>query len=418
MTKQTTLADLDLAPGATDWMDRPSVQAVMAALGDKARFVGGCVRNAILGAPVHDIDVAVAARPQDAVQRLKEAGLRVVETGLAHGTVTAVTDGEAIEVTSLRADVETDGRHAVVRYTDDWDEDWRRRDFTMNAIYVDRSGAVFDPAGGVADAKAGRVRFIGEAADRIQEDYLRILRFFRFHAWYGRGAMDADALAACARLKGGVADLSGERVRAELFKLLGADAPGETLRAMAQAGVLPLASPPPYDFRALERFADIRRTETGAGGVSAALALAALCPTAGDSVADRLRLSRAERQTLAASSAAGGEAAAPETNAIRRGIYRKGRQTTCAGLMLAWARGAADVADAAWDAALAFAQSEPIPKFPLSGADAMAAGLPEGPAIGAALAAVEDAWIADDFRSDRAALLRELAATASGRSTR
>jgi len=236
-----------LNPDDHEWMTCPPVQAVIAALqagkpsdmpGPAVRFVGGCVRNALLGVKVDDVDVATPLEPQQVIAALEAAGLRAVPTGVAHGTVTAVADGYPVEVTSLRRDVETDGRRAVVAFTQDWTEDSGRRDFRLNAIYADPDGALFDPQDGVADVAARRIVFIGAAEDRIREDYLRILRFFRFRAWYGEGEIDTDAMAACKALVKGMRDLSAERVWKELRKLLGAPNPVAALTDMAAAGVL------------------------------------------------------------------------------------------------------------------------------------------------------------------------------------
>ncbi|MEM7491556.1 MAG: CCA tRNA nucleotidyltransferase, partial [Pseudomonadota bacterium] len=237
-----------------DWLTAPTTQAVMAMLdaaGHQALAVGGCVRNALLGAPVSDIDIATDARPETVLALADAAGFRAVPTGIDHGTVTVIADGTPYEITTFRRDVETDGRHAVVTYSDDPATDAARRDFTMNALYADRQGHVVDPLGGMPDLRAGRVRFIGTPAARITEDYLRILRFFRFMAWYGDPALgpDAEGLAACAAHQEGLAQLSRERVGHEMRKLLSAPDPGPALATMAQAGILarilPGADPAP-----------------------------------------------------------------------------------------------------------------------------------------------------------------------------
>src|SRR5579859_1790498 len=207
------------------WLDAKATRTLVAALdagGIDFRFVGGAVRDGLLGRKVSDIDVATPAMPGDVIRAVEAAGLKAIPTGIAHGTVTAVVGRQPFEVTTLRRDVETDGRHAVVAFTDDWRADAARRDFTMNALYADRDGRITDFFGGEADARAGRVRFIGDPGERIAEDALRILRFFRFHAWYGQGALDADGLAASTRLAGMIDRLSGERIRVELFKTLAA----------------------------------------------------------------------------------------------------------------------------------------------------------------------------------------------------
>ncbi|MEM7644870.1 MAG: CCA tRNA nucleotidyltransferase [Pseudomonadota bacterium] len=226
-----------------DWLRHPATQAVMGLLteaGHQALAVGGCVRNALLGAPVSDIDIATDARPDRVLALAEAAQMRAIPTGLDHGTITLVVDGLPHEVTTFRRDVETDGRHAKVAFSDDPATDAARRDFTMNALYADRHGQVVDPLGGLADLQAGHVRFIGDPAARITEDYLRILRFFRFTAWYGDPALglDAEGLAACAEHQDGLDQLSRERVGHELRKLLAAPNPAPEVAGMAQAGIL------------------------------------------------------------------------------------------------------------------------------------------------------------------------------------
>ena len=216
----------------------PAVLAALAASGDRARFVGGCVRDALAGRAVNDVDIATPTRPDRVIRLLEDAGIRALPTGLAHGTVTAAVDGAAIEVTTLRRDVATDGRRATVRFTDDWAADAARRDFTMNALYCDPDGTVHDHTGGLADLRAGRVRFVGSARRRIAEDALRMLRFFRFHAWYGAGPPDADALAACRELAPGLAGLAAERVWSELAKTLRAPEPAAAFASMEETGAL------------------------------------------------------------------------------------------------------------------------------------------------------------------------------------
>ena len=223
------------------WMTCKSTTAVLAALaaaGAPARFVGGCVRDSLLDRPVQDVDIATPTPPDEVIWLLTEASIKAVATGLAHGTVTAVIGRAHFEITTLRRDVETDGRRAKVAFTKDWAADAARRDFTINALYLDPDGAIYDPTGGLADLRAGRVRFVGDAAARIREDYLRILRFFRFHAHYGRGEVDRAGLEACRALAAGVASLSGERLQGELLRLLGAADPTPVLRLMAAEGIL------------------------------------------------------------------------------------------------------------------------------------------------------------------------------------
>jgi poly(A) polymerase len=287
-------------------MTAPATTAVLDALeaaggADCVRFVGGCVRNAVIGRPIADIDLATTLPPAEVTAALKAAGVRAVPTGVEHGTVTAIYKHQPIEVTTLRRDVETDGRRAVVAFTTDWREDAERRDFTLNALYARRDGTLFDPTGhGVADARAGRIVFVGDPLMRLREDHLRSLRFFRFLAWYGRGEPDAAAIAAVIALKDQVAILAAERISAELLKLLAAEDPRAAARLMHATGVLPAVLPGPLDLDRLEALVEI---ELSLGETDALARLAALLPDdQAEAVrsAERLRLSNAERDRLAA----------------------------------------------------------------------------------------------------------------------
>src|ERR1700761_6591170 len=284
-------------PAQHGWMTAPETIQVMQALGE-ARFVGGAVRNALLGAAVVDIDIAVPMPPSEAIARLVGRNIKVVETGLQHGTVTAVAGQHAFEITSLRRDVETDGRHAVVQFTDDWAEDAARRDFTINAMYAAADGEIFDYATGVEDLIAGRVRFMGDAATRIAEDYLRVLRLFRFHAWYGKGEIDAEGLRAAAAAKDKLKTLSAERIAKELLRLLEAGNPAPVLRVMAATGILPELLPGALNLPRLERLAEIDADNLYPR--DAVLRLASLLDGAetAHATSDRLKLSNAARLRL------------------------------------------------------------------------------------------------------------------------
>jgi len=389
------------------WMASAETRAVIAALQaagglDAARFVGGCVRDALLRRPVSDIDIATPLTPDEVTAALKAAGLGAHPTGVEHGTVTATAKGRPFEVTTLRRDVETDGRRAVVAFTTDWAEDAERRDFRLNALYLDPEGQLYDPTGGgIADARAGRIVFVGDPETRLREDHLRSLRFFRFLAWYGKGAPDAAALAACTRLKDGVAGLSGERVSKELLKLLAAPDPRPSVRLMAEAGVLGVALP---QAGGLARFEALAAFEA-----DPVLRLAALLPddrSAVAAAAKRLRLSNVQRQRLLCAVSdqivVNGDLS-PE--ALRRAIYRLGGATVRDRLLLARA---ASAEGGRWGELMGLAQTWTPPRFPLSGADAKAAGVPEGPQLGRLLKAVEDWWVAQDFTPDRHALLARL----------
>ena len=399
--------------GQPDWLTAAPAAAVMDALEAKggvdcARFVGGCVRNTLIGTQVADIDIATRLSPQAVIASLAAAKLKSVPTGVDHGTVTAIAGGRPYEITTLRRDVETDGRRAVVAFTDDWVEDARRRDFTLNALYAHRDGTIFDPTGqGVADARAGRIVFVGDPTERIEEDFLRILRFFRFLAWYGRGEPDAAALRACAASKDQVATLSAERISKELLKLLAAEDPRSAVALMAQTGVLAVALPAAGDLPRFEALVAI--------DADAVLRLAALLPddpAAAVGTAGALRLSNAERDRLAA--ALNPEpplASAMTPRDVRIHLYRLGAQAFSDRAKLAWAR---DGQAAAWRFVLGHTQGWTSPVLPVTGADAMGAGVPRGPLVGQALRAVEDWWIAEDFPADRMAALEKLRDVARG----
>lgn len=377
------------------WLSGAEAQAVCAMLsggGHQAYFVGGCVRNALLGAPISDIDITTDAPPERVVALAEAAGFKPVPTGIDHGTVTVVVHGQPFEVTTYRRDVETDGRRAVVAYAKSMEEDAHRRDFTMNALYATPDGTVIDPLGGLPDLTARRVRFIDDARERIREDYLRILRFFRFHAWYGdpAGGLDPEALAAIADLSAGIETLSRERVGAEVKKLLAAPDPAPAVAAMAQTGVLPHALPG-ADPRALAPLVHIEAE----AGVSPEPMRRLAC-LGGNSHQERLRLSKAEARRLGQLHENIGTSATPEALAYGLG------------------------AEAARDVALlnaAMLEALPPPdlearlakgaaaEFPLLPADLMPAL--QGRALGARLKELEARWVASGFALSRADLLGE-----------
>ncbi|GAW42528.1 CCA-adding enzyme [Brevundimonas sp. SH203] len=379
------------------WLEASATRAVMAALETEggsgcARFVGGCVRNSLLDQPVDDIDIATTLTPDRTMAALKAAGLKAVPTGVEHGTVTVVSERRPYEITTLRRDVETDGRRAVVAFTQDWAEDAARRDFRLNALYADADGQVFDPTGGgLADAAAGRIVFVGEAETRIREDYLRILRFFRFYAWYGRGAPDAAGLAACAALKAAMDQLSAERVSKELLKLLAAPDPQAAVQAMVQAGVLVQVLPSVQPLTLFQAMCDVTPDPV--------LRLSALLPaeaSAAAGVAGALRLSNVQRDRLTAA-VADGPVVAPDMDVAhaRAALYRLGRGAFEDRLARAEAAGGGDGA-----ALRRLAADWTPPKPPVNGRDLSRLGVPPGPETGRLLKAFEDGWIADDFPVD------------------
>lgn len=390
----------------TDWIDAPTTRAVIDALhavrADCARFVGGCVRNSIMGREVDDIDIATQLEPQAVIDALEAAGIRAIPTGIEHGTITAVIESKPFEITSLRRDVETDGRRAVVAFTEDWAEDAGRRDFRLNALYADAAGKIYDPiGGGLEDAEAGRVIFIGDADERLREDYLRILRFYRFNAWYGAG-IDAEGQAACARQKEGLREIAVERIWKELRKLLSAPDPVQAVVAMEESGVLALLLP---ECETLDGLHDLRVSETLAGvGADPMLRLMALIDRSAPSVmavTKRLRLSNAEADRLTMW-AADNLPKIPGMNGaeLRRTLYWHGKQAVV-DRALTSGENVRDhlYAIRAWKR----------PEFPVGGDDALAAGL-KGPQIGEALRALEEWWMGQDFQPEREELLARLEA--------
>lgn len=384
------------------WMsDAPSLRlfSALGAAGIAARFVGGCVRNAVLGRTIDDLDLAVDRPPPAVMRALEAARIKVVPTGLRHGTVTAVAESRVFELTTLRRDVETDGRRAIVAFTDDWLEDASRRDFTFNALYADPDGTLYDPFDGRADLAAGRVRFIGDPDARIAEDRLRVLRFFRFHAWYGRPPIDGVGYQACARNAAALGSLSGERVRKELLRTLEAPAAADALEAMGNAGVLDHWLP---EFDGTARLRALIAREDKPDGLRrlAAILSAEANPAA---IGKRLKLSTQETVRLEVMLArepvtdiAGGP------RAWRAGIYRLGNGLYADRLLLAIET------PGDWRAALALARGWTPPALPVSGGDALELGLKPGPKVGALIDAVERWWIDGDFTADRAACLAEL----------
>lgn len=388
------------------WMSDAATEAVMKALGAdgaERRFVGGCVRDAAIGRPVKDIDIATPDKPERVIELLQRAKIRVVPTGIAHGTVTAVLDGKPFEITTLRRDLETYGRHAKVEFTDDWVADASRRDLTFNAMSLSPAGELFDPFGGMADLAAGRVRFVGDPRQRIEEDVLRLLRFFRFHAHYGKPPPDEAALAACRELAPQLPGLSGERVQAELLKLLAAPDPAPVVTLMRDQEILKHLLP---EASAIDRLAGLVRIEAKPDPVRRLAALLVDGEGAARRVGERLKLSNADRERLL--QVAGPSELMPTMDARQRRLqlYRLGDGLYRDRVHLAWA--VAPKSDAeAWRQLLAVAD-QPIPEFPLKGRDALDLGIEPGPEVGRLLAAVERWWIEGDFQADRKACLKQL----------
>jgi poly(A) polymerase len=382
--------------------------AVLDRDGEEARVVGGAVRNALMGEPPGDSDVGTTALPPEIIRRAEQAGFKAVATGIDHGTVTVVVGGTPFEVTTLRQDIETFGRKATVRFGRDWKADAERRDFTINAVSASRDGAVHDYVGGLADLAARRVRFIGDPQTRIREDYLRILRFFRFQAAYGLGAPDADSLRATIGLRAGLDRLSRERVRMELLKLLVGPHIVPTLAVMAETGILGsvLGGVP-----LLASFANMAKVEAACGLTPNPIrrlgALNVLIVEDAERLHQRLRLFNAEYDRLASMAdrwwrldPATGEQAA------RALLYRVGPDHFVDRVLLAWTRSQAGAADTAWRELATLPNRWTAPTFPLRAADFLRRGVPKGPALGAALEAAEEAWIAAGFPADEAVLAK------------
>jgi poly(A) polymerase len=335
-----------------------------------------------------------------------------VPTGIAHGTVTAIANGKPFEVTTLRRDVSTDGRRATVAFSTDWAEDAQRRDFTINALYANADGEIFDYCGGLADIEAGRVRFIGDAIQRIREDYLRILRLFRFHAWYGKGEIDAEALRAAAGEKAGIAQLSGERLQKEMLRLLEAENPVPMLRAMSAAGILGDILSGALNIARLERLAAIDSTQFFMP--DAVLRLVALLTddwAQAEAIANRFKLSNVDRARLEDLAGAKEKIVSYlSIREVRKLLYRIGSARFKDRVFLRWAGDPKDSNGIQWRTLLALADAWERPEFPLNGGNVMAAGVPEGPLVGRILAEVEDWWIDSDFTEDQFSLAERLKA--------
>jgi poly(A) polymerase len=395
---------------AQPWLRAPSSRRVLTALradGREARFVGGCVRDGLLGRSVgKEIDLATPERPERVIRLLERAGLPAIPTGLAHGTVSTIADGRHFEITTLRRDVACDGRHAEVEFTDDFAADAARRDFTINAMSCDRTGRLYDYFGGRADLAAGRVRFVGDAAARIAEDYLRILRFFRFFARYGQPPADAAALAACREAAPALRRLSGERIQAEMIKLLGAADPLPALRLMAKTGVLAHVIPGPVAVGRLSRLLEVAPDSDAMVRLAALLRPPPADPKAAEQVAARWRLANRETARLhdMTREPLPDLGAAPQARA--RDLHRLGAECYADLVRIAAAEGDGDMRVALADA-LAAARSWQPRRLPVGGDDILALGVPAGPRVGAILKALEAWWVEHDFAPDHAACLAE-----------
>ena len=407
-------AEKELARAA--WLNEADAKAVMGALaakGGTARFVGGCVRNALMGETVRDIDIATTETPESAKALLEAKGIKVVPTGIDHGTITAVTPTRHFEITTLRVDVATDGRRADVAFTSDWLGDAQRRDFAMNALYCDADGTVHDPLGGREDLKARRVRFIGDPHERIREDYLRILRFFRFHAFYGKGEPDAAGLRACAEEREGLRQLSGERVRDELLKIASADEAGAAYRQMAAAGILAIVLPEASRLDRFEKLVEIEAQQLfkDADPMLRLGAMLDLDEAGVAALAQRLRLSNKDRDRLAGMLTDKTKIVCYlSMREVRRALYWLGRQLFKDRVSLGWADDKRGHNAFQWRAMLAMADSWEKPELPLTGEMIKASGVPEGPEIGRVRKEVEEWWVDSDFIDDEFSIIERLKA--------
>lgn len=401
------------------WLKAKETQTLMSALdaarAGGSRFVGGCVRNTVMGREVDDIDIATQLAPDQVIDVCTKAGFAAHPTGIEHGTVTVVVNHKPFEVTTLRRDVSTDGRRATVAFTESWEEDAARRDFRINALYADAEGAIYDPTGGgLDDARAGRVIFIGDARQRIKEDYLRILRFFRFNGWYARTPIDPKGLEACADLAAGLDQLSVERIWKEVKKLLGAPDPRAAWEGMKAIEVRARALPEMANEQRLDALctleADLMLPVDAMTRVAAALP----DQESAKALSRRLKLSNEERDRLVA--ATGDDVKITSYMSLRdmrRAIYKLGSEAFRDRVMLAWAHAGGEKAQQ-WRALLAHGQMWTPPKLPLTGDDVMAAGVPAGPKVGVVLREVEDWWIDADFPDDKLSVIERLKAVAQG----
>lgn len=389
------------------WMQAPETRAVLHALNDDGQppftlFVGGCVRNALLAEPVEDIDMATKLTPEAVTARLEQAGMRVVPTGIDHGTVTAILNGRTFEITTLRRDVQTDGRHAVVAFSNCWREDAQRRDFTMNALLADADGHIYDPLGcGLQDLRARKVLFVGDPAQRIAEDILRILRFFRFHALYGRGKADTDALNACRAAANRISSLSAERITQEFFKILSVDKSVDVLRIMRDNNILPtlLRSQDQLDF-----YGHFCTFQKRYGLISLSSRLHVLSEGRRENLArDLLLIPKVFLRDMDMIDQVLSMPDMDNDKAVRAAIYRGGRAASAQALMIALTQDR--VMNGYAPQALKIIQNWDVPDCPVDGGDLIRAGMESGPALGLALAQIEERWIASDFQQSKEELL-------------
>jgi poly(A) polymerase len=394
------------------WMSAPETLSVLAALRGEgghpnSLFVGGCVRNALLGEEVADIDLATKLLPEQVMQALEDAGIKAIPTGLDHGTITAVISGKTFEITTLRKDVETDGRHATIAFSDNWREDAERRDFTMNTLLCDEKGNIYDPLGcGVADALARNVVFVGEASERIQEDYLRILRFFRFNALYGSGSMDTLALKACKTHADKIITLSRERISQEFYKILVSDKAANTLRQMFENGILKEFDTGEKNLTFFQHFCSFQQRYGLVALASRLYILAGLSKDHLDIFQERLLIPKVFIKDIQAIEKALDMADMDNDKAVRAVIYKAGRVAAAQSLMIELVQDR--VMNGYAQKALSIIQKWDIPNCPVDGSDLIRAGIAPGPELGETLNKLEHHWIKSDFKLERSELLELL----------
>jgi len=404
---------MKLNPKTHTWIGETDVKALFAAFPkDSLRFVGGCVRNAVLGAPIGDIDFATTLEPKEMEAALKAHKIKYVPTGIAHGTITAVIDGKPFEITSLRKDVETDGRRAVVAFTQDWSEDAQRRDLTMNALYADYEGTIFDPTGqGLDDLKAMKFRFVGDAQIRVREDYLRILRYFRFLAWYGgKAKVDAGALKACSENRRGLKKLSAERVWSEIKKILSAPDPSRAVHIMLTNEILETVLPEASNAEGLSLMVKLEAREAiKPDPLLRIMAMSAREPLQMALLCKRLKMSTKETQRLRAWS---DSSTALDPNAENReqlkAVYLAGKEVVIDRARIRAAGQTDAILSTRWMSLADLAMGWTPPEFPLTGKDMKAAGVEPGPQMGKCLEALKALWVRSGFTADRDKLLMAL----------
>ena len=395
-----------------DWLAEPSLQKLLRLLNEgqgEARIAGGAVRNALLDQPISDVDIATNLVPRDVILRMNDAGHKSIPTGIEHGTVTVVVDGNAFEVTTLRSDIETDGRHAKVLYGTDWVADAHRRDLTINALYLNADGTVYDPLGGLPDVLSHTVRFIDDAETRIREDYLRILRFFRFFAWYGKFRPDAEGLKACTRLKGGLSDLSAERIWHEMSRLLAAPDPSRALLWMRQTGVLSAILPETEKWGIDAMPGLIEAEHLHGWQVDGLLRLLAIIPPMEErvkSIGDRLKLPNKVKSRLAHWAQAAALQPKLKKDAFYQWFYWQNQLAVEDRLQLAIANG--DEASKKYLRQLKWLRRWERPAFPLRGGDLINLGMKAGPGISEKMLELENAWVAGNFKTPREELLKQI----------